>query len=28
MIGVVDLRFGGLLTANLRIFRSVGLRTG
>jgi len=28
MIRVVDLGFGGLLTVNLRIFRSAGLRTG
>jgi len=28
MIKVVDLGFGGLSTANLRIFRSAGLRTG
>jgi len=28
MIRVVDLRFGGLSMANLRIFRSAGLRTG
>ena len=28
MIRVVDLGFGGLLTTNLRIFRSAGLRTG
>jgi len=28
MIRVVDLGFGGLSMANLRIFRSAGLRTG
>jgi len=28
MIRVVDLEFGGLSTANLRIFRSAGLRIG
>jgi len=28
IIRVVDLGFGGLSTANLKIFRSAGLRTG
>jgi len=28
MIRIVDLGFGGLSTANLRIFRSAGLRIG